>query len=698
MGIAKMVYGIQTLRKLLLGTLIFQMSVLSPHLSNCSAKDQVSTQQQLEGAFDDSAVTEESSDVSTTKTYEMESTQNTAKAADVLSYISLLVSSGVGTMLLIKCPQLVFQNASSSVYVIGSLAHIAGEIVNLAIYYDKIQTRATLYQEKVTISSGGDYNLQLEGLEQARGLHEDTKKMLIFKQVLTAAVSATYTAAAIIATVEATKDSTPVAGWVSQLVDNIRNGVAGAACAATSLNQKHDEDEMLFSALAYSNRSLIKNDQTPIESYMAYKEWMGLLKGKNSSPSIGEYKSANKVFKSMPDQSIFGQFSSSLKRVSQIFEGVLIARAHAETYEGADATVLEGASTNQSEVKSSGWQKIGGIFTKILLPVAGITVLLMSMKNVVAGIMQMSYSRAVYLWVVAGLSIPSNIVIAVEQGKIKKRIEQYDRLIADLTKLQGNNLDEGTEKEQHHRVLPEGETSNSVIADGCVDSSLVGDSACDCLKTNSCYSLEQEGVSRVSAGLNFPSWANKTLGSTTDSVDALSSGNFNGALGSATSAAKFGARMRPARDIAAGLLKNGLGKGMTLDKASSLLGEGLSAHIKKSLGGDASSKFKGLAFGDLLPSDQKISKDQTIKDMKELTKSIVDTKNRTLGAKGASDFQGFNFDSKTAAERKVKVKDEGRALKGYRADYGEIRDSDESLFKILHSRYIQSYPLLLERK
>ncbi|MBT3983471.1 MAG: hypothetical protein HOE90_19100, partial [Bacteriovoracaceae bacterium] len=430
-------------------------------------------------------------------------------------------------------------------------------------------------------------------------------------------------------------------------------------------------------------------DENFSESYYIYLEDLKYVRGEISSSTIEEFKEHQEIFGELNIVGKQNDFVTTAMKGLRVFHSqFIIPNVYAQSVVSADE-------------KPSNWGTIKNTVTSLILPVTGIIgMLIPQLAGTVIKGLNTPAIRIALFGGVSALAFLTEIPIAIEKKKVKKRIAQYQAIIDDLSKLGGNNMVEGTTKEQHSRSIDPGLSGAGTSASKayCVDDGLDVDENCDCVTSDSCATVSMPKSSFT--GFEMPDLAMSTINGTEDFVDDLGSGNLSGANTTGSNLGKNALRARKGvADTADKVLGDLTGGAQNYKSATDSFIAGMQAKVKRAAASSGSGGLGGYKFGSLLPDDDgKIDAKKAVENMKKAAENI---KGKTSGSAGTGGSGGldFNFGGGSPSKAnnfKLKKLSEKDHLKGLKMKVNDIQSSDRNLFEAIHIRYLNSYPKLLE--
>jgi len=686
------------------------------------------------GTNDDSGSGTTTTDANGNKTteYKVDNAGDAHGAGAVISVITMLLNVFVGLTIVFKCQAVWSTTPDVAIYAFGALAHIIAELVTMIVYTIAVKDKTQIYTKKVTTNTYGDYDGQIEALKTARDVNKQAANALIAREIITGVFTAVYAVAMVVLIVMIAKNKTPVYGWINEAVDNAKEAAAGAACvAASAASYENPKDRKLF--LVQDDKTLFRvleskgthyfdkdsfEEKKPVANIIRSLEYQRYIQGKNTSMSIDDYEVYEEAFAISRPQDI-ESVSSIFKTTVNLFSQFVLASAHAAGETTGDSEKLTSddyaanADSGPKDEDTANGQSFGQLMDSFGPSVIGIgaAAFMMLQKPVTAAVtalMVNPYSRLGYYIALMLIMTAGNVVLGVEQSKMQKRLKTYDKIIADLQKMKSdaaNNDGKTTtkaEKTKHDRAAGDAEDkdgSKELVADfgACADANMKGDADCECKKTDSCYTLDDQ--SGYFSDLDLDLGSMKSIGSTKTAVDGLAKGKLSssdvGGISSLNAAIR---RAKGAQDEAEGMLEDHYGKPVSLDFRKGLAQDSIAAAVRKGMKDAGISSFKGMGFGNLLPEDEKIDPKKAKENLKKVIQK-VESQGVTASAAPKLNF-GFGK-KKRKRKRKARARgpvDTAKELSKYEVDANDIHKDNRNLFDIIHNRYIKSYTKVFEKE
>lgn len=608
-----------------------------------------------------------------------------------MSYFMFMSAGITGLWAAIKCPQL-YAYAPTAIYMGAGIAQMLAEVVTYIVYSEAIKNRTTLYEQEVIKYEGMETTTQVDAVEEAKGIHEDLKTALEIKLAITSVATVAYGVAMVMAIIYAVKNQVPVAGWIYGAVEAASKVGTFGACAAIvdteitplhQYSQNQPEQELVKLSGNYISQILFQGHPNEVNSFYAYQDWQRFLSGELQSSTWQDYEqNKTKIESTLSSSSplVKNGFSSTLKWFTSFASNIIFPKAMA-----AENTTESDQSLNMA--------------LDIALQFVGGAAMMLTLKKVYVGMMGGSFvTQAILFGVFVALGISSDVFIAIERDKVKKRIDEYDVIIEDLKKSSGGTVVTGVTTNTNLTGQTTAPTSGVIqtnTALGCVGAGLTSDPNCSCSATNSCYKTTGLGDHSQDWGFSMPSWGTTATNNSSEMVNSLAKGDY----GSANSLAKSSGQMAMgiSRAKAQGqndLLKVSEGK-FNLSKQQIDGMKQLKAKLLASLSED---KIKSAVGLNNLGSNEneKVSASSAKDLLQTISNKIKD--NKKAGGKNPFDFN-LNLNKKEASPIETnKELSTDQSLNQYDFDTKDIHGDDVNLFDVVHSRYVRSYERLFKAK
>ncbi len=650
--------------------------------------------------------TEASDAISTDVTGKTSQSMGGENGEGYIELLTMLAIAYVNAMWAIDCSG---SALSPWVSIAAALVYIAAEVVAWIQYsslnkeIEKINSAGTDLTgdgTETTDLNANPYDSQITKYELTRDALDGELDIVKTKKTLVIVAASGFALAVIVAIIEAaTADSTSVLAGAGQAIgrficvgqsDVNISKPSGSQYYAHSLDQiMNHKDITLPEQHLASYQKQLKNKLSNPQSYFLLKEFREMKQGKNRSPSITDYT----------------QFQS-------IYEGT-IGQADRNQDWSQFLSVALNMMTPVNEAHA------GSSMTS-LLGMAGVTYLAFkaikkSEKVIEDRLVMDSHSRIYLHGIHAALATLCAVFLNNDQKRIEDNKETLTGTIDDLKEMKANNPAAGYDPTKLGGSAVEYYTPKEftykqpdLLKEGCMDRQQKLISCKDCRGRNSCTKFKKTNLSGLGT---LPSIINTSSAGLTDINNDLASGKLKDALLKAEvinqNAAKI-ARLKDKmldklnKDIVAGggapvnfqqHIDKGLGKLLANAARTSKKAGG-----KGTLSGNALAKIK--AARDAMAKEKALAAKDGIKKG-GVTAGAAGAMKSGAAPGGANDFGlDFGLDDEDALGSLATGTEEQMNIDEFKdINLQDIRKSpDENLFKIISTRYLKSYPRVLEEE